>query len=134
MYIQTVKKSPEKTSKGTLHLYKQLLLLMRCKIIKLPVLKFRAKCVKTSINKEQRFPETSNVNDFDTLMRNIRLGSLKECTTYWKHITCRILSASLHRNRNYSAILATLQITSYADKYNYSVDKLVTWKFDKVIF
>ena len=75
------------------------LLLMRCKIIKLPVLKIRAKRLKTSINKEQRLPAASNLNEFDTLMSNICLGSLKVCTTYWKHIYIpyRILSAFWHR-------------------------------------
>jgi hypothetical protein len=48
-----------------------MLLLMRCKIIKLPVLKIRAKRLKTSINKEQRLPAASNLNEFDTLMSNI---------------------------------------------------------------
>ena len=66
--------------------YKQLLLLMRCKIINLPVLKFRAKRVKTSIDKEQMFPTVSNLNELDALTRNIRLGSRKVCKIYWKHI------------------------------------------------
>jgi hypothetical protein len=43
---------------------------MRYKIIKLPVLKFQAKCVKTFINKEQRFPEASNFIEIDALIRN----------------------------------------------------------------
>ena len=66
--------------------YKQLLLLMRCKIINLPVLKFRAKRVKTSIDKEQMFPTVSNLNELDALTRNIRLWSRKVCKIYWKHI------------------------------------------------
>jgi hypothetical protein len=57
--------------------YKQMLLLMRCKIIKLPVLKFRAKRLKTSINKEQRFPAASNFNEFDAMTGNIFLRSLE---------------------------------------------------------
>jgi hypothetical protein len=40
---------------------------MRCKNIKLPVLKIREKRVKISINKEQRFPAASNFNDLDAL-------------------------------------------------------------------
>jgi hypothetical protein len=59
---------------------------MRCKIIKLPVLKLWEKRVKTSINKEQKFPAASNFNEFDTLMGNICLRSRKVCKTYWKHI------------------------------------------------
>jgi hypothetical protein len=52
----------------------------------LTVLKFRAKRVKISINKEQRFPAASNFKEFDALMRNICLGSRKVCKTYWKRI------------------------------------------------
>ena len=48
-------------------------------------LKLRAKCVKTFINKEQRFPEASNFIEFDTLTSNICLGALNVCKTYWKH-------------------------------------------------
>ena len=48
-------------------MYQQLLLLMRCKIINLPVLKFRTKRVKTSIDKEQMFPTVSNLNEFDAI-------------------------------------------------------------------
>jgi hypothetical protein len=50
------------------------------------IFKFRAKCVKSFINKEQRFPEASNFIEIDTLIRNIYLGSLMICKTYWKHI------------------------------------------------
>jgi hypothetical protein len=80
IYIQTVKNKCRRRH------YKQLLLLMRCKTIKLTVLKFRAKRVKISINKEQRFPAASNFKEFDALMRNICLGSRKVCKTYWKRI------------------------------------------------
>jgi hypothetical protein len=50
---------------------------MRCKITKLPVLKFRGKHVKISINKEQRFPAASNFNEFDAMTGNIFLRSLE---------------------------------------------------------
>ena len=40
----------------------------------------------------------------------------------------------LYTNRNYSAILATLQITSYALGVYNTFHMSVTWKFDKVIF
>ena len=61
---------------------------MRCKIIRLPVLNIRAKHAKIAIhfNKEQRFPAALNFNEFDVLTRNICLGSLKVCKTYWKYI------------------------------------------------
>jgi hypothetical protein len=67
---------------------KQLLLLMRCKIIKLPVLNIRAKHAKIAIHfyKEQRFSAALNFNEFDVLTTNICLGSLEVYATYWKHI------------------------------------------------
>ena len=79
--MQTVKKTQRKRWKRH---YKQLLLLMRCKIIKLPVLNIWAKHAKIAINKEQRFPAALNFNEFDVQTTNICLRSFEVFKTYWK--------------------------------------------------